>query len=499
MAWRNFRDAKANDTSAIILQTTLLKFLTDENEFLPSVNEFASGIKVRDFEKKIGAAYEDVSNRCLRKLGNSAAHDLRLPYLMRALGSQMWESYQETLPLNSDHRLFLWQYVDKIRVDEFFREAESMEDKHRYPLLRVFLENEERLGKVKHIAAILQWHKVMFDLLGSSEITREEARVMTNQDLLNRILNPVEREQAEGVLKEFCDSFNVSFLLVENIYECQRNPFVKDGQVDIGGPMGPSTPVIFSLPSMMHGENDAAGLCTVQLLIHLHRLHEELFRMDVPPPPINDEEDGDVGGAVPGGAQERAEEDLSYGISYLTPVDVLRSKLVMYDRFRDLLPLLHSCAEQSFGSVRDTSLSFDFKQIESGIRTKLLHGKQSVKIQIRQYQYRGDVRRNGRVSGLRRRVPQENLPLLVLNKICDEFDTQNRVLKFLSKLEVCMSFLAELGGEQVRGISGIAHMPLRFVLVFFFVFLVEVCIYLVVMKLIFSQNQEIRYRKPPNG
>ena len=375
----------------------------------------------------------------------------------------MWESYNESLPLNSDHRLFLWQYVDRIRVDEFFREAESLEDKHRYPLLNIFLQNEQRLGMVKHIAAVLQWHKVLFELLGSSEITREEARVMTNRDLLQRILNPEQRNQAEEVLKEFCDSFNVSFLLVENIYECQKNPFVKEGKVDIGGPMGPSTPLIFSLPSMMHGENDAAGLCTVQLLLHLHRLHEELFRMDVPP--VQEDEGNDLGGAVAGGGAPppaRQEEDLSYGISYLTPVEVLRSKLVVYDRFRDLLPLLHSCVEQSFASGRDKSLNFDFKQIESGIRTKLLYGKQSVKIQIRQYQYRGDVRKNGRVSGLRRRVPQENLPLLVLNKICDEFDTQNRVLKFLSKMEVCMSFLAEVGGEQVRGITGIAHMPLRF-------------------------------------
>jgi hypothetical protein len=455
IAWRNFRDAKANDTTCVILQNVLLEFLSQQETCLPNIDVFSSGRTTQNFEKSIQGVYDEMYSRTLTTLGDSAANDLRLVMLESALGPKMWEMYQETSPKNADHRILLWRYVERIRLDEFFREADVLKDRFRYPLLNAFLENEERLGMIRHISSVLQWHKVMFDLLGNSEITREEARVITNQDLLNRIFDQSERERAERVLKEYCFSFNTSFPLVENIYECQRNPFIKDGKVDIGGPMSPSTPVIFSLPSMMHGENDAAGLCTVQLLLHLHRLHEELFRMDNVNPRNEDEEDR---GREPEGA---GEEDLSYGISYLTPVDVLRSKLVVYDRHKDLIPLLHAYAEQSLTHGSDSSISYDFKQIESGIRTKLLSGKQSVKIQIRQYQYRGDVRRNGRVSGLRRRIPQENLPLLVLNNICDEFDTQERVLKFLSRLEVCMSFLAEVGGEQVRGIGGIAHMPLR--------------------------------------
>ena len=176
--------------------------------------------------------------------------------------------------------------------------------------------------------------------------------------------------------------------------------------------------------------------------------------------------------------------------------------------FSDLQILLSS---QPILPGKTCPITYDFAHIEVGLRSLLLLGKQSLRLQIHHYLYRGEMRGSGRlvlvfiyfvcflfcyclggvevivvqflltpsqinnnnnnnkhrVSGLRRKIPQEDLPNVVLNTICDEFDTQDRVLKFLSRLETCISFLADTGGEGVRGLA-ISRMSLRFV---FWVFL----------------------------
>uniref|UniRef100_A0A7S4JX43 Uncharacterized protein n=1 Tax=Paramoeba aestuarina TaxID=180227 RepID=A0A7S4JX43_9EUKA len=158
--------------------------------------------------------------------------------------------------------------------------------------------------------------------------------------------------------------------------------------------------------------------------------------------------------------KERERADFSYPISYLTPSYTIKQKLITYTREDHLLPLLNTCANQPILPGKSCPITYDYAQIETGLRSLLLIGKQSLRLQIHHYQYRGEMRGSGRVSGLRRKIPQEDLPNLVLNTICDEFDTQDRVLKFLSRLEMCISFLADTGGEGVKGLA-IGSMLLR--------------------------------------
>ena len=145
-------------------------------------------------------------------------------------------------------------------------------------------------------------------------------------------------------------------------------------------------------------------------------------------------------------------------ISYLTPTAVLKQKLVMYDRSEDL-PLLHTYALQPLALAKGRELSYDFAQIQVALRNGFLAGKQSVTLRIRHYQYRGDGLQSGRISGLRRRIPQKDLPQSILQQICDELDTQDRVTHFMGKLEVCMGFVSEIGGEGVKGFE--TSYPLR--------------------------------------
>ncbi len=79
-------------------------------------------------------------------------------------------------------------------------------------------------------------------------------------------------------MESFCVAFNNSFHLVGFLYECNPNPFItNDGKVDLTGGkrggddvcMNENSTLNFSLPSSSHGETDAAGLCTIRLLMTL--------------------------------------------------------------------------------------------------------------------------------------------------------------------------------------------------------------------------------------
>ena len=97
---------------------------------------------------------------------------------------------------------------------------------------------------------------------------------MTNEDAV--LLSPAQyRDKAYRVLDNFCVAFNATFHLVTHLYECNPNPFLTStGEVDLSGGgkggvenlMNRNTILSFSLPSTMHGETDATGLCTIRLL-----------------------------------------------------------------------------------------------------------------------------------------------------------------------------------------------------------------------------------------
>lgn len=97
---------------------------------------------------------------------------------------------------------------------------------------------------------------------------------MTNEDAV--LLSPEKlREKAYCILDSFCKAFNATFHLVTHLYECNPNPFLTStGEVDLSGGgkggvencMNRHTMLSFSLPSTMHGETDATGLCTIRLL-----------------------------------------------------------------------------------------------------------------------------------------------------------------------------------------------------------------------------------------
>lgn len=375
-----------------------------------------------------------------------------------SLGEHIWSG----INVCSDS---LWQFRPAVTFAHFIA-AVSKDTlfEARYSLLHSFLLQEDRLSHVQGIVAILEWHRVLLTVFQNNEMSREEASNITNEDAVRRLPSAEEQAKASQILDNFCEVFNRSFPLVENLYECQPNPFLTDKrEVDLSGsgtptPMTRNTTVLFSIPSMNQGENVAAGLCTIQLLLQLHRIHEHALGMGAAaaarrqrrqpqePAPVQGQDDSIV---LP-------------EISCETSPDILRSSLVDYDRSAHFLPLLHTSATYN---PKDNSISFDFAQLQAGVHAVLVEGRQSVRLNIAHYQYRGGLRTNGALSRLRQRVPQESINPSILQLIFAEMDTQNRVTTLLSRLEMVISFLATVGGEGVRGMN-ISDLLLR--LAFFF-------------------------------
>ena len=92
--------------------------------------------------------------------------------------------------------------------------------------------------------------------------------------------------------------------------------------------MSPETSVLFSLPSMVAGAQDADGLCTLQLCNVLSAAHNELMDVLL----------ASSANLMPRAA--RGTDTALPTISYLSSAEVMREQLLSYSSTRDLLPLL---------------------------------------------------------------------------------------------------------------------------------------------------------------
>jgi hypothetical protein len=197
--------------------------------------------------------------------------------------------------------------------------------------------------------------------------------------------------------------------------------------------MGPAVAVAFSLPSVIAGEQDANGLCTVQLLNTLADAHNELLEQM----------------HVSGG---QAGDDALMQLSYQTPYEVARRMLISYDPSRNLAPLLvafrrHDDADADADDA-DTDAeahamgAFDFGRIERELVHRVLAHARPLAVAAHHFQYRGEVQRTGRLSRLRQRMPQRPLPDAVLTAVWEEVDTQQRASQLLALLEQAIGFLS---------------------------------------------------------
>lgn len=365
--------------------------------------------------------------------------------------------------------IFFWKVYEKVSFKRFRVSLHSkMDFKVRYPFLSAFLNEERRLGVIRTIADIFAWHSVLFQVFPHSSISREQAQNITNLQTIERLPGH-QQAGAERVLRRFCKSFNQAFPLVQFLYECQENPFLSRDRkvVDltgqqressaalVDGRMSFATPISFSLPSVVQGETDAQGICTIQLLNILHNAFCEILNTlqqpksshAVPSLPKVQSRDGP---AVAINPERVVTPSKAPSISYMTPTFVIQQHLIYYDRKKTLMPLLFVHSRKA-ESITDGSLHFDHAAIEEDLQNALLSGKSTFNLRIIHFQYSGDAQKRGRLTSLRSTITQDALSSSVTLILLQEIDTQSRVAKLMQLLEVCVHFLVSTASSLQKG------------------------------------------------
>ena len=407
---------------------------------------------VEAYTKRIlSFGFKDIKGAIGERFSDSWQAVERERVVCRALGPEAWTALlerEEDVPEFTE----LWRFSPSLSMDRFKRYALSQTElKNTHPLLWAFLRDEHRLQHVQAIIAVLEWHKVLFKAFKSNELDRDTAQNITNRDAVNRLETEADRLWAAEVLERYCQAFNASFHLYDR-YQCKENPFLTEGgEVDLSGAkqspgikMSPDISVLFSLPSF--NESYAPGTCTHLLLKRLHTIHEASLGIGAE----ENENARDEDELAKQGELMRLPE-----VSCETPVWLLKQSLVTYDRKADLLPLLDAYA--TFGKE---GTAYDLRGIENAIRFGIMDGKQSLRLHIRLFQFRGDVRERGGLDALTSAVPQSKVSENILNLITEEIDTMDRITLLLGACEVVVNFISSIAGQQ-GSLQGLGDCTLR--------------------------------------
>jgi hypothetical protein len=363
------------------------------------------------------------------------------------LGELRWNAMQEDS--GPDVHIAPEQLLWRVRARASFEHLEAYvqsPSQSKFSLLRAFLRNEARLPCIRQLADVLAWHRLLLRALGSAPITREQAAIRTNGDVLSGLAES-NRAEAEEVFYRFCSAFNSTLPELRNLYECQGNPFLTpQGEIDLSAgsssmpvKMDEATPLHFSLPSHPPGAvADAPGLCTIQIMHHLVRGHNEICAE-----------------ILAEGAGDEAIEDPSgtaMTVSTGTPASLLRRRLIDYDRERDFLPLLFEFSEQALGYGDGHTLHYDLEGLEAALASRLLSGKRPVALQVRHYLFAGEARARGGLAALQSILPQAtSLPANIADGLRTELDTKEQVMQLLGLLEEAIHCLVAVGAPPGRG------------------------------------------------
>ena len=424
---RNRLDCLLN---GVLLNATFY-LLTEKASFWVQGSALTSKQPITPLEKvtneSVRHVINDLQTTIQHRIDSSWQSSQRETILQRALGQQIWDELSE-----SDLRpTQMWKYIPSVRLDHFVMSTSGIPSfEERYPLLNGFLENENRFELVQCIVPILEWHNLLFSVFQNTELTRDQAQRITNADVLSLLPTQKEQKRGQRVLRNFCNAFNQAFPIVDLIFECNKNLFLtEDGEVDLKmtgspNPMTPATPIFFSLPNAtkVGKEIDAQAHCTVQLLIYLHRIHEGALA---------------VGG----------EPNITAVISNNTATHALRQKLIFYTRQQDLIPLLTTFSSPSESS----SLQYDFLAIENSLRARVFGGIQRTRLDIKHYQYKGDVRAAvGGMGEIHSQISQVPVSEFIMHLIFTEVNTRACVIALMSKIKIVLQFISTLRKSSVK-------------------------------------------------
>jgi hypothetical protein len=343
----------------------------------------------------------------------------------------------------------LWRYRSRVTFDglhqQFYRNAANSVQ---YPLIDAVLSNEDPLSVVDSLPAIFEWHSVLFEAYPEGFLTRENAQELTNSDAVARL--PANRQKhGQRVLGTYIEAFNASFRHLEMI-ECEDNPWRHTLT------MSEETPIGFSLPSRpFNGQKLTENICTVALCDMLASRQNSVLEKFEATGLVGAGEDANRGGG--GGRQQphgghgghgaaaggvgRSAIGITSVSQYMSPT-ILGQLLCSYKR-PILMQLAYTYADQGTGIGEGKELQYDYKSIQQKLANLVLLGKTKIALNLRMYQFAGEIRQAGLLTRLDGVIKQSNgFPFGFEDRIKSELDLLIDKVPLYRQIEAAVRFLA---------------------------------------------------------
>ena len=311
------------------------------------------------------------------------------------------------------------------------------ENAKKFGVLDMLLKRKAELALVELLEHLLAWIADVMSVLGTAGLSRTAVKEMTNQTIVDQLEQRDPQSNASCRLNAFCDAFNAVLPKIEFIYRCTQNPFIhSSGCVDLsfGTAAAPvamerHTSLSFSVPSMLPGEVDAQGLCTIQICGYLARLHNTLV------------------GRIFTSVSANPQLMIPVAVDHRTSASKLQKLLLHCDWTQELSRAASVCSAQPvMGQPCLEPTVFEFAAIESQLSTSLLkHGCALVQLTLQHYGYVGELRQRGALSALALRTPQAAMSPDQINRLQQGLNTQEQIRALAAIVEDCIQFAGVLG------------------------------------------------------
>eukprot|EP01094_Clydonella_sp_ATCC50884_P029605 TRINITY_DN9326_c0_g1_i1.p1 TRINITY_DN9326_c0_g1~~TRINITY_DN9326_c0_g1_i1.p1 ORF type:complete len:2486 (-),score=415.42 TRINITY_DN9326_c0_g1_i1:106-7416(-) len=348
-------------------------------------------------------------------------------YEAQGADASLVSELKETLPLKdigvSERRIrvpTLWRFRAPVSLDGLRQQMNARPDNAlRYPVLRLFLTEENQLRALKHMRSCLRWPELLSQRF-DRRVDREWARTHTAEDILSEVRGE-ERSVWEHAFAGWEEAWNSAWRFVDGFVCLEMPAIFKEIRMDR------HTPLCFSLPG-----NRDEGTCAISFLRYLVEKHNQFL--------------GNVFTALNSKANTKKAltEQRSVPTHLLSDTD-----LISYDPAQ-LLPMLRAHADQDLRYGAGEVVTFNMELIEQHLVDSILAGKPLIDFEVRTFSFTNETRITGALSALRLKIPQTELPLETKKKILSELQETGRVRHTLELLEVCIGFLAATGGTLVK-------------------------------------------------
>eukprot|EP01113_Clastostelium_recurvatum_P024456 TRINITY_DN291_c1_g1_i3.p1 TRINITY_DN291_c1_g1~~TRINITY_DN291_c1_g1_i3.p1 ORF type:complete len:1639 (-),score=510.17 TRINITY_DN291_c1_g1_i3:36-4808(-) len=344
----------------------------------------------------------------------------------------------------------LWRYTVPLPAtfDELKMQfIQAPENKAKYPVLHLFLTEEEQLRSLQYIRVALEWQR-MLCLHFDRRIDREYARTHSVGEVLEALetTHPSEINRWRDAFDGYLAAWNAAWKFVDR-FVCMEIPSLfRTMSMDM------NTPLCFSLPA----ERDE-GICSLALVRYLVDKHNQFLgrvhdilkarRTEATMPAYK-------GNSPSKDAQASLAEDED---PHAVATHLLKdADLIVYGGhdLSDVGQMLQLHVGQGLLYGQGTGVNIQYDRIEQHLIDEVLVGRPLINMEVRTFDYSNESRLTGALGHLRQRIPQLELTPDAKQAIMKDLGGLGRVRNAMHVLEICVGFLAATGGTLVQQLPG---------------------------------------------